>query len=185
MKGIHRVIVSSKRMRYDFELHRNITVIRGNSATGKTALIDMIQEYINNPSGSAVEVVCDKKCYVLSGVLWSEQLSGIHDGIVFIDEGNEFVKSDDFARQIQASDNYYVIVSREGLSALPYSIEEIYGIHTSGRYGSLQQAYHEFHRIYENPHPDKEIVPESVITEDSGAGHHFFITPAIKSRHIF
>ena len=132
MKGKHRVIVNTKRLRFDFELKRNITVIRGDSATGKTTLVDMIQEHINNPSGSPVELACDKACYVLSGILWKEQLSGIQDSIVFIDEGNEFVKSDDFAREIRSTDNYYVIVSREGLPSLPYSVEEIYGIRLLG-----------------------------------------------------
>lgn len=78
------------------------------------------EEHVNNPSGSPVEVVCDKGCYVLVGTLWKEQLSGIQDSIVFIDEGNEFVKTDEFAREIQRTDNYYVIVSREGLPSLPY-----------------------------------------------------------------
>lgn len=39
MKGTHRVIVQNKRIRYDFEIKRNITVIRGDSATGKTAVV--------------------------------------------------------------------------------------------------------------------------------------------------
>ena len=43
MKGKHRVVVSTKRLKYDFELRRNLTIIRGDSATGKTTLIDMIQ----------------------------------------------------------------------------------------------------------------------------------------------
>ena len=46
------------------------------------------------------------------------------DSIVFIDEGNEFVKTKDFARAIQQTDNYYVIVTREGLPALPYSVKK-------------------------------------------------------------
>lgn len=58
MRGKHRVIVSTKRLKYDFELRRNLTIIRGDSATGKTTLVDMIQEYVNNPTGSPV----DKKC---------------------------------------------------------------------------------------------------------------------------
>lgn len=148
MRGKHRVIVFTKRLRYDFELRRNITIIRGDSATGKTTLIDMVQEHINNPSGSPVEVVCDKTCHVLAGALWKEQLSGVSDSIVFIDEGNEFVKTDEFARTIQETDNYYVIVTREGLPSLPYSVEEIYGIRTSGKYGTLKQSYHEFYQIY-------------------------------------
>ena len=63
MKGKHRIIVSTKRLKYDFEIRRNLTVIRGDSATGKTTLVDMIREYVNNPSGTPVELTCDKKCY--------------------------------------------------------------------------------------------------------------------------
>ena len=84
MKGMHRVIVSTKRLKYDFELRRNLTIVRGDSATGKTTLVDMIQDYVNNPSGTPVELSCDKKCYVLAGTLWKEQLNGISDSIVFI-----------------------------------------------------------------------------------------------------
>ena len=54
MKGKHRVVVSTKRLKYDFELRRNLTIIRGDSATGKTTLIDMIQDYVNNLSGTPV-----------------------------------------------------------------------------------------------------------------------------------
>lgn len=174
MRGKHRVVVSTKRLRYDFVLRRNLTIIRGDSATGKTTLVDMIQEYANNPSGSPVELVCDKACYVLSGALWKEQLFGMRDSIVFIDEGNEFVKTDDFAGEIQKTDNYYVIVSRESLSSLPYSVEEIYGIRTSGKYGTLKQSYHEFYRIYGQDVLKNEVRPEMVITEDSNSGYQFF-----------
>lgn len=91
----------------------------------------------------------------------------MRDSIVFIDEGNEFVKTDDFAGEIQKTDNYYVIVSRESLSSLPYSVEEIYGIRTSGKYGTLKQSYHEFYRIYGQDVLKNEVKPEIVITEDS------------------
>ena len=174
MKGKHRVIVSTKRLKYDFELRRNLTIIRGDSATGKTTLVEMIQDYVNNPSGTPVELVCDKKCHVLEGTLWKEQLSGISDSIVFIDEGNEFIKTVEFAEEIQNSDNYYVIISREALPALPYSVEEIYGIRTSGKYGTLKQSYHEFYRIYGADTYENTINPEIIITEDSNSGYQFF-----------
>ena len=137
MKGKHRIVVSTKRQKYEFELRRNLTILRGDSATGKTTLIEMIQDHENDPLGSPVELISDKKCYVLEGALWKEQLAGITDSIVFIDEGNTFVKAEEFAGVIQNTDNYYVIVSRESLPALPYSVEEIYGIRTSGKYGTL------------------------------------------------
>ena len=111
MRGKHRVIVSTKRLKYDFELRRNLTIIRGDSATGKTTLVDMIQEYVNNPTGSPVDLICDKKCYVLEGALWKGQLAEITDSIVFIDEGNDFIKTEEFAGEIQKTDNFVVKVT--------------------------------------------------------------------------
>lgn len=174
MKGKHRVIVSTKRLKYDFEIRRNLTIVRGDSATGKTTMIDMIKDFVNNPSDTPVELVCDKKCYVLEGFFWKEQLSGISDSIVFIDEGNEFIKLKQFAEEIQRTDNYYVIVTREALPALPYSVEEIYGIKTSGKYGTLKQSYHEFYRLYGADTYNNEVNPEIIITEDSNSGYQFF-----------
>jgi len=101
MKGAHRIVVQNKRIRYDFEIRRNITIIRGDSATGKTALVDMIREYFENGFGSGVELICDKQCAVVEGRTWAGQLSEITDSIVFIDEGNEFVMTDEFAAAIQ------------------------------------------------------------------------------------
>lgn len=174
MKGKHRVVVSTKRLKYDFELRRNLTIVRGDSATGKTTLVDMIQDYVNNPSGTPVELVCDKKCYVLQGTLWKQQLAGISDSIVFIDEGNEFIKTQEFSGEIQETDNYYVIITREALPSLPYSVEEIYGIRTSGKYGTLKQSYHEFYRIYGADTYEKDVKPDIIITEDSNSGYQFF-----------
>lgn len=98
----------------------------------------------------------------------------MQDSIVFIDEGNEFIKTVEFADTIQKTDNYYVIVSRESLPSLPYSVEEIYGIRTSGKYGTLKPCYHEFYRIYGAQTLEKDIKPEVVITEDSNSGYQFF-----------
>lgn len=174
MRGKHKIVVSTKRLKYEFEVRRNITIIQGDSATGKTMLIDMIREFVNNPSGTPVELICDKKCYVLEGALWKEQLAVISDSIVFIDEGNEFIKTLEFAGEVQKTDNYFVIVTRESLPALPYSVEEIYGIRTSGKYGTLKQSYHEFYRLYGTDVYEKRVNPEIVITEDSNSGYQFF-----------
>ena len=43
MRGKHRVILSTKRLKYDFEIRRNLTIIRGDSATGKTTLVDTME----------------------------------------------------------------------------------------------------------------------------------------------
>lgn len=174
MRGAHRVVVQNKRIRYNFEIRRNITVIRGDSATGKTALVDMVREHFENGDASGVELFCDKECAVLDGRTWEAQLSAIKDCIVFIDEGNDFVVSDDFAAAIQKTDNYYVIVTREGIPSLPYSVHEIYGIRNSGKYGSLKRTYNEFYHLYRAEGNNQTIKPEKVITEDSNSGYQFF-----------
>lgn len=173
MKGIHKVVVGTKYLKYEFELRRNLTIIRGDSATGKTTLVDMIRTHMNDGESGPVTLNCDKSCYVVEGNLWKGQLGNIQDSIVFIDEGNEFVKTKDFARAIQQTDNYYVIVTREGLPALPYSVEEVYGIRTSGKYGTLKRSYHSFYRIYPDSTTEK-IKPEKILTEDSNSGYQFF-----------
>ncbi|MCI8331690.1 MAG: translation initiation factor 2 [Clostridiales bacterium] len=174
MKGTHQITIQNKKIKYSFSVRRNITVIRGNSATGKTVLIEMVREYSESGKDSGITLQCDKPCAVLSGMNWEAQLSTIHDSIVFIDEGSRFVSSKDFAAAIQKTDNYYVIVTREGLSALPYSVNEIYGIRDAGKYGQLKQTYNELYHIYAHYEHDKSVTPTVVITEDSNSGFQFF-----------
>ena len=45
MKGSHRIIVESRKVKYDFIIKRNITILTGDSGSGKTVLIDIIHDY--------------------------------------------------------------------------------------------------------------------------------------------
>lgn len=87
MKGKHKIEVRSGRVVFTIELERNITILRGDSATGKTTLVEMLQAYETYGRQSGVTVSCDKPCRVLSGVNWELQLNATHDSIVFVDEG--------------------------------------------------------------------------------------------------
>ena len=86
MKGIHKVVISTKYLKYEFDLRRNLTIIRGDSATGKTTLVDMVRTHMNDGDSGPVTLNCDKSCYVVEGNLWKGQLDNIQDSIVFIDE---------------------------------------------------------------------------------------------------
>lgn len=176
MRGIKKVSVSSKFLKYEFTIRRNITILTGNSATGKTTLIDMIQAYNDRGSDSGIDLKCECDCVVLSGNKWKNELTFINNSIVFIDEGNKFIASKEFAEAINGSNNYYVLITRENIETLPYSVDEIYGIKSSGKYGRLEQVYHEFFKIYDFNRDDVEypIVPEKIIVEDSNSGYDFF-----------
>ena len=67
-----------------------------------------------------------------------------------------------------------MIVTREGLVNLPYSVEEIYGIRESGKYASLKQTYNELYHIYGKQNPTENTIPSKVILEDSNAGYEFY-----------
>ena len=161
MRGIIHLMVQSVHLKYEMDFYRNITILKGDSATGKTTLVDMIQEYNLNGSDTGIILSCNCPCRVISGNTWEEQLKDINGSLVFIDEGNRFVASEDFARAIRKTDNYYVIVTRESLGNLPYSVTEIYGIHCAGKYAYQKPVYHQMYRIYgdyNNPSAGKDIL---------------------------
>lgn len=45
MIGAHTIKINDNRVKYEFTIKRNITIIRGGSATGKTTLLQMLDNY--------------------------------------------------------------------------------------------------------------------------------------------
>lgn len=174
MRGAYSVSVQNNRVKYEFTISRSITIVRGDSATGKTTLVDLVREYQLDGADSGVNVSCERPCVVLEGNMWKQTLRLFSGCIVFIDEGNRFVSSVEFASEIKRTDNYYVIVARESLECLPYSVNEIYGIHTSGKYAGLKQVYHEFYHIYGGIQNIEKKSVGRILAEDSNSGFEFF-----------
>ncbi len=174
MKGSHRIIVESKKVKYDFIIKRNITILTGDSGSGKTVLIDFIREYRRYGADSGVFVSCDCECKTINNEDWERQIEETSNSIIFIDEGNRFLTSKRFAELVQQSDNYFVLATREKLSMLPYSVNEIYGFRQSGKFHEAKKKYNEIYHLYgEISEPDR-INPQFVIIEDSNSGYDFF-----------
>ena len=173
MRGTYEVKVSNVNVSFTLELERNITILSGDSATGKTTLIEMLRDFEESGRSSGVTVHCKRPCRVLTNADWEYRLNGIRDSIVFLDEGNSFVKSEAFARAIQNSSNYYVIVTRESLYQLPYSVNAILKLKTTGRRGKTYvRAYPQYDHLAD---PVGEISRiQEIVTEDSNAGHEMF-----------
>lgn len=174
MKGKYHIIVQNNKVKFEFDIKRNITIVRGDSATGKTTLVSLIDTFDRLGADSGIEVICKKRCLTVNNSNWEIVLNSISECIVFIDEENTIVKSDDFARKIRETDNYYVIITRENLPNLPYSVEEVYGIHNSGRYSDMRRTYNSFYQLYTVDNSVKDAPVEMVIAEDSNSGYEFF-----------
>lgn len=173
MKGTYKIKISNSKVSFSLELERNITIICGNSATGKTTLIGLIRDYEQLGKASGVTIQCKKPCRVLSNVDWKYRLDAIHDSIVFLDEGNEFVRSQDFAQAIRGTDNYYVIINRESLSQLPYSVNSILKLKTTSRKKvTYIRSYPEYSNLAEPIEQINRV--DEIITEDSNSGHDMF-----------
>ena len=103
MKGKKRVIIQNNRVHYEFVIKRNITIIQGDSASGKTTLVNMIRQAENLGESSGINVSCEVPCRVLEGVNWKIILENSRESIFFIDEENYFIKTEEFASAIPVS----------------------------------------------------------------------------------
>lgn len=158
MQGKIDVIVKDARLQYKFTLVRNITILRGDSATGKTTLIEMIRLFNRSGKDSGIEIQCKKKCLAFYEDDFKYKLKDNPDSIIFVDEGQDFVTKKEFVEMIQDTDNYYVIAIREPLPMLPYSVNEIYGIRNKAgnRYQGTKRLYSEFYPFHKN---DINVIP--------------------------
>lgn len=177
MRGSYKVVIQNNRVQFKLTINRNLTIIQGNSATGKTTLLDMVAIHEELGPQSGVMVSCKVHCRTISGKNWRRDLKEIANSIVFIDEGSTFVRTEEFAREAKHSSNYYVIVARESLHQLPYSVDEIYGLkntnRTTTKYPVYSRVYTSTYRIYSDTKFRGER-PELVIVEDTNSGYEFF-----------
>lgn len=168
-------VTQRRRVSFDFTVRRKVTVVCGDSGTGKTTLFDMIVAHTREGLNSGVTVQCNRPCVALVDLDWENQLAKTSDSIVFIDEGMRWVFSEDFARMLSESSNYFVIISREALSNIPYSIDEIYEIKTSGKRHTFVPRYAQrkgYRYSLSKEQPKKDF--DTLLAEDSKSGFQFF-----------
>ena len=177
MKGSYQVIARNNKVQIKLTISRNLTILQGNSATGKTTLIELIAAYDELGEDSGAFVNCAAPCKVLAGRNWMHDLAAIENSIVFVDEDNAFMRTYEFAHAARHSSNYYVLVARESLPQLPYSVDEIYGLRNTNRsttkYPVYSRTYASTYRVYGNASFDGSR-PDVVVVEDSNSGFEFF-----------
>ena len=179
MKGSYWFRAKSKKVVFEFSIRRNITVIKGDSATGKTTLLHILYEYLRSGKQSGYSVSTNAEYYVYIrdevGRDWKDALYPLKKTIIFIEENNNFIFTKEFAAFVKESGNYFVLVTRALLKMLPYSIHEIYEIITDGKRTDIKESYHEFKEIYSNYPILENNKIQNVVTEDSNSGYQFWI----------
>lgn len=148
MKGVINFEVTAEKysskikdLFFKFELKRNITILQGDSATGKTTLLTILNESLKRKGNPFITVNTNADYYVHIDGDWERSFKDLTNHVIFIEESNDFVFTHDFARFVRDSGNYFVIVNREPLYSLTYSINEIYEIDSYEEVEPFRQVY--------------------------------------------
>lgn len=176
MKGIYDFEVSNADLLFKFTIKRNITILQGDSATGKSTLLELLFSYYNNGVTSGVTVKTNADYYVYmendADYSWEQRLTSRSNCVIFIEENNRFIFTRHFAKFVRDSGNYFVFISRSPIGTLPYSTKEIYGLSSYYSDKQLKHVY-EFEELYSNQFEiDNNF--DLIITEDSNSGNEFF-----------
>lgn len=79
MRGSYWFRAKSKKVLFEFSIRRNITIIKGDSATGKTTLLHILYEYLRSGKQSGYSVSTNVSYYVYMrdevGRDWKDALS--------------------------------------------------------------------------------------------------------------
>ena len=166
MIGKYNIKIYNKYITYNFEIKRKYTIIRGNSASGKSYADYLVGENLRISS-----VKCDVPVISLSVNIevWKDLLQRRNNSIIFIDEDFPYINSNDFINELLKSDNYFVIISRKNFDSIPYSYKEIYTLQSNKNFSNIETV---LFPLYNDDF--KVIKPDIIITEDSNSGFNFF-----------
>jgi energy-coupling factor transporter ATP-binding protein EcfA2 len=130
MKGKYNIVISDAHLRFDFWVERQITIIKGNSGTGKSTFYNAVAELLKNKDRNGFHCNCKDKLEVLNYASWKDQLDESKGKIIVCEETDDIVNTKEFASAVNGSDNYFIIISRTGRMKLEYSSENVYEFKT-------------------------------------------------------
>lgn len=170
MKGKHLISITSRRAEYRLELERKISVIKGNSGTGKSSVIRLISDYLELGKDSGIKLTISSSASVLvltNSSDWEKILPSVGNTILFFDEDVRYIYTEAFQRELWTADCYAVIISRSGqFTGLPFAISSIYELVTEKNGKSTITT---MYRFYEEKKDKTDF--DLVMTEDSNSGY--------------
>ena len=140
--------IKSRYINYEIEFNRKVTIIQGDSGTGKSKIIETRNEMwdtglgeiytSNNIPVSVVENIPD----------WERILDVDEVRLFIVDEDCNFVMSNRFADIVHRSRSYFIIINRDPIKGLNYSYKDIYEMKNSGKFNRTVRKYNDEDMYY-------------------------------------
>lgn len=141
MIGKYNVVVYGKGIRYTFDIQRKITILTGDSGTGKTTLADLISDFNSqsivkryNKDGDLEKTPVD--ILTVSDKGFDTVLINRENSIIVVDEDLIYAYKN-FFDLLMMSNNYFILITRIGYNFLSsfFSEFDICKIHSIKRNG--------------------------------------------------
>ena len=123
--GFSRIKIWNNKVHYTLEIKRRITIIKGDSATGKTTLYDLVKSKTARRESNC------KFIYLEMDFNLQSDLKALEGYVVFIDEDTGLLYNKEFLQSIFDYDIRFVLITRKD-SILNCDYEECY-IKSSGK----------------------------------------------------
>lgn len=156
------VHLKTRRCEYEFIITQKYNLLIGDSGTGKTELVNIVETY--DLDNSAVQ--CSGYRFLKTDRRLSiDDLYNFSDYIIFLDESSPLLHRKDAATILENSKNYFIIISRDvTLGFKSISVDCVYRMKTSGQYHTFEKAY---------TIPSEVFRVNHIVCEDSKSGMQF------------
>lgn len=181
MIGSYIFNIRNKKVNFELNIDRQFTIIRGNSSTGKSYFTDIVYDYYNRVENglspqSKVYTTFTKVVVVKS----MKDLKDVKGALVIADEQYATFKSDSFSNIVKKSDNYYLLICRDDLPNIPYSVKSIYRFESNlVRENGKVYTKTVLKNFYSDVNSD--VKPTKLLTEDLGLGLDFYKYGVLKN----
>lgn len=192
MVGKHFVEINAKKYIANIYLERNITIVTGDSGTGKTSLIKLLD--LIRKGNRRITMKASAEVYIMPDYieldfdLLRQTFEKNYKGfIIFIDENCNLINKKGFIEFIFGLDNYFVIITRDSMAQLPYAATSILTPDTTV---SNTITITSFIQKYNVVTTATHVSYDFIIFEDSGSGFDVYsklfseINPKLKDNNI-
>lgn len=96
-------------LKYDLDLRGNVTVVKGDSGTGKTLLCKVAKQNIENYGDKRLAVIDSSNKNIIN----MESLRNLKGKIIFIDDADLIKQKELFNFIVTDTSNYYIVFKRD------------------------------------------------------------------------